>query len=301
MIPWKQYLTIVVETFRSHYDKMANEERALAQLNLTFAKPCQIEFFSFKDDGQIMFVTLLPNFSDEIIVHENLGKDFNFSSVFDKRLPELNIKEILRRSIKDGKVRPSLSWLSLRGENASFYSFRNLQETYPDPKVYGRTRFKEVYELVESILRGRLRQTKIRSIEEEIKEIKAESKKILDESLRLKMLNHAGKISGSILDVKRLEQHEYKLKSIEQEIGGVRKMIGTTKEYQDFRAFTSDITELKKTHVHKEVFESEIKRLDQRIEDLKAIKFWSKRTLLEMALAIIAAIATLYGAGVIKF
>jgi len=248
-----------------------------------------------------MLVTLLPNFSDEIIVHENLGKDFDFSSVFDKRLPELNIKENLRRSIKDGKVRPSLSWLSLRGENASFYSFQNLQETYPDPKIYGKTRFKEVYELVESILRGRLRKTKIRSTEEEIKEIEAESKKILDKSLRLKMLSHTGKISDSILDVKRLEQHEHRLKSIEQEIGGVRKMIGTTKEYQDFRVFATDLEELKKTHVHKEVFESEIRRLDQRIEDLKAIKFWSKRTLLEIALSIMTVIATLYGAGVIKF
>jgi hypothetical protein len=123
MIPWKQYLTTVVETFRSHYDKITNEEKAVAQLNMTFAKPCQIEFFSFKDDGQIMLVTLLPNLSDAIIVHENLGKDFDFSSVLDKRLPELNIKRILKRHIKDGKVRLGLLWSSLI-ENASIYFFK---------------------------------------------------------------------------------------------------------------------------------------------------------------------------------
>ena len=231
---------------------------------------------------------------------ENLGKDFDFSSVFGKRLPELNIKRILKGNIIDGKVRLGLLWSALT-ENASIYFFQNLQETYPDPRIYGKSRFKEVYGSVEIILRMRAREAKIRSIEEEIEEIATGIKKIQDESLRAKMLEHTNKISDSILDVKKLEQHELRLKSIEQEIGGVREMIGTTKEYQDFRAFTSDITELKKTHVHKEVFESEIKRLDQRIEDLKAIKFWSKRTLLEIALAIMTVIAVLYGAEVIKF
>ena len=119
--------------------------------------------------------------------------------------------------------------------------------------------------------------------------------------MKLELSEHTNKIDNSIRNIRELEQHEKRLDKIEQEIGGVRKMIGTTKEYQDFRVFTTDIEELKKSHVHKQVFQSEIKRLDQRIEDLKAIKFWSKRTLLEIALAIMAVIATLYGAGVIKF
>ena len=84
------------------------------------------------------------------------------------------------------------------------------------------------------------------------------------------------------------------------------------KDLQDFRVFITDIEYLKKSHVHKEVFLVEIKRLDEkinrglealntRIEDLKAIKFWSKRTLLEIALAIWGAIITLYATGILKF
>ena len=83
-------------------------------------------------------------------------------------------------------------------------------------------------------------------------------------------------------------------------------------DFQDLRVYTTDVEYLKKTHVHKEVFLVEIKRLDEkinrglealntRIEDLKAIKFWSKRTLLEIALAVWGAIVTLYATGILTF
>ena len=302
MISWEKYLSTVVETFRTHYDKMTNEEKDAAQLNMTFIKPCQIEFFSFKDDGQIMLVTLFPNSPDEIIVHKNLGKDFDFHSVLGERFREIlpNIKKLLSEYIRDGKVRRSVSWASLT-ENGSIYTYHDLQKAHPHPRTYGQSRFAEVNRLLKDNLRSRARSTKVRDIEEQVKGIRLGAGKIQDKSLRAKMLEHTNKISSSILDVKKLEQHEQRLHSIEQEIGGVRKMIGTTKEYQDFRVFIADLEKLKESHVHKEVFQSEIKRLDQRIEDLKAIKFWSKRTFLEIALAIMAVIATLYGAGVIKF
>lgn len=64
--------------------------------------------------------------------------------------------------------------------------------------------------------------------------------------------------------------------------------------------------DLKKSHhVPKDVFESEIRRLDQRIDMVKEIKTGSRRMALEIVLAIMAAastiLAALLGAGIIHF
>jgi len=119
-------------------------------------------------------------------------------------------------------------------------------------------------------------------------------------------------LEDSLDKLRKIDEHEQKLMTLEDEIIGVRKLVGTTKEFQEFRAFTTELENLKKTHIHREVFLTEVKRLDEkmekglealntRIEDLKAIKLWSKRTLLEIALAILAIISTLFATGTLKF
>ena len=101
------------------------------------------------------------------------------------------------------------------------------------------------------------------------------------------------------------------IKKFEEDFSALREMVGTD-EHIGWKAFCSDLKHLKATHLEKEVFDAHIKRLDEkienkidalntRIEDLKAIKFWSKRTVLEIALAVWGAFMTLYVAGIIKF
>ncbi|MDO8125357.1 MAG: hypothetical protein Q6364_13410, partial [Candidatus Hermodarchaeota archaeon] len=64
----------------------------------------------------------------------------------------------------------------------------------------------------------------------------------------------------------------------------------------DWRVLVSDVYDLKSQHVSRELFESEIKRLEQRIEDIKAIRLFSIRTVLEVSLAIFAAAMTILNA-----
>jgi len=101
--------------------------------------------------------------------------------------------------------------------------------------------------------------------------------------------------------VKKIDEYEKRISKIEEDICGVRRIIGVSKEFQDWRALTSDVETLKKKHVGKDLFESEVKRLDQRIDALKEVKFWSKRTFLEIILAIWGTIVTLYASGVLRF
>ena len=111
---------------------------------------------------------------------------------------------------------------------------------------------------------------------------------------------------------KKLEKALREIRRMDKEIDRVHRMIGASKDFQDLRAFITDVEALKKSHIHKDVFITETKRLDEkidrgfealntRIEDLKAIKFWSKRTLLEIALALLGTIATLFATGILKF
>lgn len=159
---------------------------------------------------------------------------------------------------------------------------------------------------VKAIARDARKYAETETIESKTEEIKSEAEKVLDENLRERLLKAAEEIEYSLNEMKRLDEHERKISAIEGEIDGVRKLIGKTKEYQDWKALVSEVAEFKKTpHVAKELFESEIKRLDQRIDALREIKFWSKRTIIDIILAVIATastiIAALFAVGVLHF
>lgn len=316
MASLKEYLSTLVEAFRRDYDTLSKEEKNAVQLNLTFAEPCQIEFFSFENDGQLMIVTLESNRPDALTIHEHVKAPF--SSTITRRLADLGIPRYWIKRLEKRKGISDGTWQSL-SKDSSAYSFADLQKTYPSPDFYAKVRFRDVKRLAQDNLRSRMRSGEYKAIEREVEIIKASMKKIEDAKLREKMLEVTGKIDKSISTIKKLEHYEKRLDKIEQEIGGVRTMIGATKEFQDFRVLTTDLEDLKKSHIHKDVVTTEIKRLDEkidktlenlktrmealntRIEDLKAIKFWSKRTLLEIALAILATLTTLYAVGIIKF
>lgn len=151
-------------------------------------------------------------------------------------------------------------------------------------------------------------------IKETVSDIRRDAKEIPVAELRTKITEATERLEN---EMKQLD------KKLKEEVSGVRRLIGTSETYLDWKAFTTDFEHLKKTHIAKDVFDVNIKRLDEkiekgleslatridkglealntRIEDLKAIKFWSKRTLLEIALGIWGAIVTLYVAGILKF
>ncbi|HDQ05840.1 MAG TPA: hypothetical protein ENN36_03845 [Candidatus Bathyarchaeota archaeon] len=115
-----------------------------------------------------------------------------------------------------------------------------------------------------------------------------------------------------IENTKRLEkQIGEQSKKYEEDFSAIRELLGT-EEHVGWKVMCTDIKHLKDTHLEKEVFDVQIKRLDEkienktealntRIEDIKAIKFWSKRTILEIVLTIWGAFVTLYAAGILKF
>lgn len=117
-------------------------------------------------------------------------------------------------------------------------------------------------------------------------------------------------IDSALQEIKRIDEHDKKLVSVEKDIVGMRRIVGESKDFQEWRVLTPEVQRLKDEHISRKEFESDIKRLDEkidsvntRIKDLREIKFWSKRAVLDIALAIVAtvstAIAALLAAGII--
>jgi hypothetical protein len=143
-------------------------------------------------------------------------------------------------------------------------------------------------------------------IDRKTEDIKNEAEKVVDVDQRSRLIRAAEEIKESLGKLKNLEKQDQRISAIEGEITGVRKLIGESKEYQDWRLLVEDVAEFKRCQpIKKDLFESEIKRLDQRIDSLKEIKVSSKRAALEVVLALVAAsstiIAALLAAGIIHF
>ncbi|HUW48420.1 MAG TPA: hypothetical protein VMW36_06735 [Patescibacteria group bacterium] len=290
----EEYIRILVSAFRRNYDKMSKDEISAAQLNMTFARPCQIDFFSFEGREQFMVVTLDATRPDEIRIQEHIITEDKVSFVKSKLEAFSRGKEVAMDIKHTGRTRPA-SWHRLE-ENASVYFFYDIQELHPDPAKYGEEVFSHVEEEAHQRLERQKRIAEYGTIEEQIRAIRQDVKRLDNSGLKTRVLESAKKIDEAISTVKTIEMHEQRLIQMEQEIGGVRKMIGTTKEFQDFRVLATDVDDLKKSHVHKDLFESEIRRLDQRIESYKEIRFWSKRAIVDVALAIAAASSTIVAA-----
>ena len=160
-----------------------------------------------------------------------------------------------------------------------------------------------LFSFMEPQLNAILREKQRERIEETVDDLKRDAKSIPEGvELRAKIIENTRRLDSQM---KQLD------KKVKKEIGAIRKLVGTSKDFLDWKAFSTDVEHLKETHIAKDVFDVHIKRLDEkidkglealntRIEDLKAIKFWSKRTLLEIALAIWGAIVTLYATGILK-
>lgn len=187
------------------------------------------------------------------------------------------LEESLRLTIAEDwnwRRQPGFSWIAL-GNNASAYFFKHLQRHYADPKAYAKKRFEEVSRVAQNKLKSLKRTAEIRSIEEQLAEIKADINKIRGKKLQTKMLQHTSRISDSLVSVKTLEEHERKLKSMEDDLTGVRRLIGT-KGFGEWKSLVFDVEYLKKRvedvsdirESYKEVLDHQTKVLDNQAKVL---------------------------------
>ena len=241
-----EYLKIAVLKFREHFNEMDENKKSLAQLNLTLSKPCQIHFFSLENSGQFMLVTFYQYKSDQIEVQETITQE-PVSFLAEKLAKFERGLSVIQAILDKGRITSRSGWAAL-DDNASVYYFKDIKAMYPTPEEFSNHIIESVNHNIKRKMSFQKRNNEYNAIEEEVSTIKKDVRQIEDANLRTKMLESAKKIDHAILTVKTVEAHEQRLGNIEQEIGGVRKLIGISKEYQEFRILATDVDDLKKSH-----------------------------------------------------
>ena len=287
LISSEEFLTEVVTSFRKEFERFTPtnqrliKERAFDSLPF---EPCQIEVLDFGVGKAVIW----------LLIHDNQLPDMMFKIHKD-------VKSV-QESEFASKYKTEFSMLLEKG-----YEKILLSETlhiFTKKRVTIGAGYRTPQEITQLFLRDAKRELRIEQvdlIERSTDGLKESIARIPEKDIREELLSNTKKIDKSLQEIKR----------IDEEIDKVRQLVGVSQEYQDWRVLVSDVHRLKGEHVPREVFDTEIKRIDEkinkglealntRIEDLKAIKFWSKRTVLEIALAVWGAIVTLYAAGIIK-
>ena len=307
MASWENFVTTYVTQWRIAFGNIDEKNRSrILNSHLKgylLTKPLQVEVLTFQERPKVLFIYTRDKEQKDLEVVVHLNVDSNIVSYLSK-LKEKNLsartferfEKIVRSFFGPFHVDPSLAF-EISDDDVLFGLHSEFSIEEEDPAITARSN-------VEHIMREVLRETESSAISKNAEEIKAAAEQVSDQNQRNKLLKAAEGIEASLSKLKRLDVHDEKIAAMEGEIRGVRKLIGSSKEYQDWRVLVEDVADFKRTpHVTKELFESEIKRLDQRIDSLKEIKFWSKRTILDVCLAALAAsstiIAGLLAAGII--
>jgi hypothetical protein len=287
LVSSEEFLIEVVTSFRKEFERFTPTNQRLikgrAFDSLPF-EPCQIEVLDFGVGKAVIW----------LLIHDNQLPDMMFKIHKD-------VKSV-QESEFASKYKTEFSMLLEKGyEKILFIETLHIltKKKMTITMGYGTSQ-----EITQSFLRDaneELRTEQVDLIERSTDGLKESIARIPKKDIREELLSSTKKIDKSLQEIKR----------IDEEFDKFRQLVGVSQEFQDWRVLVSDVHRLKGEHVPREVFDTEMKRIDEkinkglealntRIEDFKAIKFWSKRTVLEIALAVWGAIVTLYAAGIIK-
>jgi hypothetical protein len=248
---WKEYVTEVIKDFRQRFENLDTEVRKIIKEELyedTLLEPCQIEVLA--SSGEICcFVAHDKNVDDmEVIIREvPVGTPFAESEFLTKYryVP-------LGQSPREYFLLPN-KWVVFNTKNL-LHPVRGR----PKPSLFVHRLLRRLTERANE----KVRSERVISLEKSASGLEASISKLPESEARSTLGKLAKEIDKALEDIKR----------VDKELLGVRKIMGASKEYQDWRVLISDVDRLKGEHVSKGEFESEIKRVDDRIkEGLNAI------------------------------
>jgi len=292
---WFQYLTTVVRTFRQRFESLTPDLKKVIRerfFERTFLQPCQIEVL---DSGLYSMIFL--------IVHDRELMDMKFT--IHRNARSSDVSEFAKRYPHISENKQEIT--KLLGSKSE------LVFIYMDRARIAVALGREPAKVAESFLRtlvlearSILKSQQFDTFKTFFGHLQESISKVPQKEIRTELTETSQKLDELLKEMKHVREHERKLAELEEDIGGVRQLIGVSQVYQDWRVLASDVETLKKTpRVSKEIFDSEIKRLDQRIDALREIRFWSKRTIVDILLAVVATastiIAALLAAGVVQF
>lgn len=305
MQSWEKYIKSNVLKFRELYSGLPEGIRVdlkkTAFYRIRLNKPWQIVVVTFaKYTDSFFFISNSQENPDmEIIVYENIElADFWRNEQRQEKLNELFGEEginFIKSYFMPHLGAPNHYW--------TFWDSKTVILNFSfDPRTIKNGIALLLFGIVKQVVDGIRREKQRKKIKSTVTDLKRFAEGIPETvQLKKKIIESTKRLEGQIKNLN---------KKFEEEVSVLRDLVGA-EEHLGWRAFSFDIKRLKETHLEKEVFDTHVRRLDEkienktealntRIEDLKAIKFWSKRTLLEIALTVWGSIMTLYVSGILK-
>jgi hypothetical protein len=288
-VDWNEFCKKVLTMSRVLYKQSGFEETIENKLfDRTFLPPCQIEVL---DSGaEVVW----------LVVHDDKVADMTFKIL-------TNVKNYSESSFAKKYNLNSLprDFLSSKPASARTLWIFMKDSYYTDFSADAEEFATQLFQKLEAKIFSEVRKNQFDVIQSSTEGLKKSLSSLEEGKSRRIMEDVAKTIDKAVKEVKRIDEYEKKLSSMEKDIVSVRQLVGASQEFQDWRVLIADVEDLKKANVSKELFKSEIKRLDEKIDGLREIRFWSKRTLLDIVLASVASastiIASLLAMGVIHF
>lgn len=304
---WKSFTASYVQAWRKSFEKLGENERDIIMKDrplLQFLKPTQIHVITFQNSKVCLWIiTHNDNRADSLFSFdvEIAGEPSAFFQKKREDNPKWYYELIGRNSDFIGNWftfdMNATSAAYMTNGNALLYATgKAILETDPEKRALRDVRILRL-EALANLERS--------NIDKGTEEILFEAQKVQNDSQRTKLMATAKEIEASLNRLKNYEEQDKKMAVIEEEIDGVRKLVGSSAEYQEWRLLVQDVERIKSSFVARELFDSEVKRIDQQIDNMKEIKFWSKRTILDISLAVLATVSTvlaaLLGTGIVHF
>lgn len=296
-------MSIFVDDIREHYrvellrDGLKPEVLKLQKPFLrrrAFVKPCQIDVFEFSSVSKTLWIVKnkenKPDKKFEIVegIRE---RPMDFMST-DKKYEEyrfaFDFSELEKEDLGDFFHRVGANILAAKGYTAMLF-FSNPRDT--SPMDLALTNFQRYRTYV-------FRSIQTSRIEDSTSKILTEARKLKKTEISPLILNEIKSIRDSLGKMKKIDVHEQKLTSIEDEIVGVRKLVGT----RGFGEWKVLVTEIDKLNIRidalsdiKDAYDKVLAQQAEVIKQQSSFMNWIKYStiLLPIAVASIAIIEIL--------
>ena len=207
----EEFLTEVVKGFRKEFEKFAPDEQRLIKAScdgIPF-EPCQIEVLDFGAGKPVIW----------ILIHDNQLPDMTFK--IHKDAKSLQESEFIRKCDKNiANVLFDNYEKILSGGDLFIILSKRMLQFFEDYATVQET----IEEFIE-IAKIALKEGHLDSIEHNTNRLRESITRIPEESIRKEILSITRKIDTSLREIKRLDE----------EIDKVRRLVGASREYQDWR------------------------------------------------------------------
>lgn len=266
MQSWEEYFTKFLVTYRRHVDSLSKKMREeINKVYREFLKPCQIEVITFGETGKLVVISTNNEEKPDmkIVVHKMPKNIDVFMDDLLKRNPEL---EAQTEDIREALANVDNSKFTLFTPNSTFWSPKRLEDKSPEDFANDR-----IWSLANHMrfVFSRKQQEVIKKASQKLME---DIGKIPEIETKTRLSERVQRIEDALRKIRQYEGLDKKVTSIEGDIKGIRKLVGFSEEFQDWRLMVLDIDRLKQEHVPKDLFIGEINTLKARIDALSNIK-----------------------------